>query len=603
MTEKNFIDFDTTPQPKNAATGDPCVASVVEFCSTWERAVKTVCLYPPTNPRPAEFRQKFFDALSKHLDANGRFVLVTTDKGFTYDGNPACERQNTEDNLAYILFRDGIREIAFEPGVDRDETDRFLTVMAEAFSAAGVAVDVANRLWEAGLSHIRHYTIDRVVNGTYIDAASEAQLESRHRSFVINAKKTPGEADTGDESQLLQGPYGGKQGERFAYVLNVFGDVVGLSQAEQAEIASYAEPEPESAAEQLGLGILFEIIRGTGDALIQNDAINMTERQFEHAVRVDAWDMARWIMAGWQSSPSDISPNLQQRLQSAIISAGDPHHFERLTQYLNANPQMDLTEMKQFLESFGATALKPITAMLSTLEHRAARKMVCDVLATNGREGVDLIGAFVYDKRWYVVRNVAIVLGEIGGERVINYLRKSASHHDKRVRLGTLKALKKITSPDAGRIMLQFLKDSDRDLRLKALKSIGGDHDGHATSELQSLIDQPGLTDNDPEELRELLQAYARAGGAKAAGKLLALAKRSPWFGRRRWLPVRLAAIQALGWCRSGPVAAELGILGRHHNRQIAQAAQQALRFKSVPADQTSVPVQTNGDTREEGDT
>ena len=33
------------------------ISRVQEFCHTWERAVKTICLYPPTNPLPDELGQ------------------------------------------------------------------------------------------------------------------------------------------------------------------------------------------------------------------------------------------------------------------------------------------------------------------------------------------------------------------------------------------------------------------------------------------------------------------------------------------------------------------------------------------------------------------
>jgi HEAT repeat protein len=111
--------------------------------------------------------------------------------------------------------------------------------------------------------------------------------------------------------------------------------------------------------------------------------------------------------------------------------------------------------------------------MLGSVEHRPARMMICDFLIANGRETVDLIGGFIYDKRWFVSRNVAMILGEIGNERGVTFLKKSALHTDARVRLETLRAAKRILGEDAERILRGFLNDPDVDLRKRALRALG----------------------------------------------------------------------------------------------------------------------------------
>ena len=585
MGERNFIDLDRGPTPASFNPGDARVAGVVEFCSTLERAVKTVCLYPVTNPLPDEFRQKLFVVLTKRLESDGRFVLVTTDSGFLHEGETVYERPGTEENLAYMLFRDGVREIAFEPGVQRDECDRFLTALVDVFSAAGTATDVANRLWEAALPHIRHYTIDRVVSGTYIEMADDEQLALRNRQFVqgtapgpeaIEAISTPGkENDT---------PYAGTQLERFRYVMQVFGNAGEISDEEKIQVAALASIESPRAGEQLGLEILFEITRGGSSPLLIEEALTLMEKQYDRCVQADAWDMARTILEGWRSSPPDATANVTQRLQQALSYAAEPRHFERLARYLNSNSEIDLGDVRAFLELFGVGALKPITAMLCNLEHRQARQMVCSFLSARGGDGLDLIGGFIYDKRWYVVRNVAMVLGEIGQEKAVGYLRKSAGHQDRRVRIETLRALKRIGGLEATRILMSFLNDPDLDLRMRALRAIGIEHGAVCLVELKRRVEDSGLAEQERDEVRELLMAFARAGGPAATPHLMRLTKRSTWFVRR-WVPVKLAAIEALGFCRNSEVQAQLAILGHHRNREIAQAARAALNRRAHSQD------------------
>jgi HEAT repeat protein len=581
MGERNFIDLDGSPSSAPLSAGDACGAGVGDFCSTLERAVKTVCLYPATNPLPDEFRQKLFDTLTRRLDSDGRFVLVTTDTSFLYECTTVFERPGTDENLAYLLFRDGIRELAFEPGVQRDECDRFLTALVGVFSAAGTATDVANRLWEAALPHIRHYTIDRIVSGTYTEMADDEQLALRHRQFVRDSRLGQDLSETpSPPGEDAGAPYAGTQQERFRYVMEVFGNAGQLSDDEQAQIASLAGAESPRVGEQLGLDVLFEITRCSHSPLLVEEALAVTEKQYDRCVQSDAWDLARLILQGWRSSPPDATVNVTQRLQQALSYAAEPRHFERLTKYLNANPEADLGDARAFLELFGSPALKPITAMLCSLKHRPTRKMVCSYLSAHGGDGVDLIGGFVYDKRWYVVRNVAMVLGEIGQDRAISYLRKSAGHQDRRVRLETLRALQRIGGLEAARVLLTFVNDPDVDLRKRALRAIRSEHSAVSLVELKRRVEDSSLAEHDHDEIREILMAFARAGGPAATPHLMRLAKRSTWFARR-WFPVKVAAIEALGLCRAADVRVELEVLGRDRNREIAQAARTALSRRS----------------------
>jgi len=605
MIEHNYIDFGDAPPDAGEATlvlGDRYLRLVREFCTTWIRAVKTICLYPPSNPLPEEFRGKFFEALSVLLEEQERLVLTTFAEGFDCGGQTVYEAAG-DDNLAYVFFADGVRELAFQQGLTREESDRFLAIGAEGFGAPGMQVDVANRLWEAGLAHIKHFTVDRIVDGAYIDAADDRKLSDRVHSFVgREAKSVEGTDDTktdaGEAAGAPEGPYAGVQLERYAHIMKVFGDISSLSVAEKADVAALCHADSDQASEELGLGLLLEIIRTSESRRMIDESVAVLERQFEQSVERDRWDLTRVLLMHWQEAAAQAPTAVAQRLSAALPRVADKRHFERLSAHLNANPQLDLEPIGALLALFGASAITPITAMLGTLEHRPARMMVCDFLAKHGRDTVDLIGGFIYDKRWFVARNVAMILGEIGHERGLSFLRKSATHADPRVRLETLRAVQRMQVPEAERILRGFLKDSDGDLRRRALRALGQRHGATALAELKAQIDPAALPDKDPQERRELLTTYARLGEAEAVETLIRLARRSPFFGRARWRPVRQAAVWALGAATDVRARGELEILARGRNRELAQAARGALARRLQGEDEADADASSREDGR-----
>jgi hypothetical protein len=311
------------------------------------------------------------------------------------------------------------------------------------------------------------------------------------------------------------------------------------------------------------------------------DTIAVIEAQFHRAVSANCWGMVKNILENWRVTAPETPPSVSRQIKAAQMRAADARHFECLTDYLNANPDCDLQDARGVLENFGSPALTLIVSMLGVLEHRHARLMICDFLAQNGRDALDLIGGFIHDNRWFVVRNVAKILGDIGNPRAVVFLQRAVNHADQRVRLETLHALARLPGHAAQEVITGFINDPIKKIRIRALRAIGTARAEAVGHQLAGRVDHATLAGLAPDEMVELLRAYARTAVNTAPRRLLDLAHRSPWFGRRRWLPVRLAAINALAACSAPWIDEELAGLSRSRNRQVALAAQETLQRRS----------------------
>jgi len=127
-------------------------------------------------------------------------------------------------------------------------------------------------------------------------------------------------------------------------------------------------------------------------------------------------------------------------------------------------------EIQKVAEVLGGILIAPLARALGTESRAGMRALLCDLLVRLGGEHVDEIGAFVADTRWYLVRNIASVLGRIRAPQGVAYLVQAAHHVDSRVRMQTLNALTGLGTDDAQALIGEFLNDPDERIRLKALK-------------------------------------------------------------------------------------------------------------------------------------
>jgi hypothetical protein len=73
------------------------------------------------------------------------------------------------------------------------------------------------------------------------------------------------------------------------------------------------------------------------------------EKQFEQAVNLDRWSVARKILIEVRRLMADVSPRAAQRVNGSITRMADKRHFEHLSQYLNTNPQVNLEPIRDLL--------------------------------------------------------------------------------------------------------------------------------------------------------------------------------------------------------------------------------------------------------------
>ncbi|MDR7523787.1 MAG: HEAT repeat domain-containing protein [Armatimonadota bacterium] len=210
------------------------------------------------------------------------------------------------------------------------------------------------------------------------------------------------------------------------------------------------------------------------------------------------------------------------------------------------------------LEALGGEVVRPLVRVLGEEPRAAMRAMLCDLLVQVGRNHVNDLGAFIADARWYLVRNIANILGRTRNPQAIPYLDRLAGHHEYRVRREVVDALTSLGTEDAQARLVAFLDDPDERIRLRTVQSLDAVGARRAMPRLVALLTAPDLLNRRFPLRQAVIETVERVGAREALPALRKLAGRRLVFGSRG-VELRRLARRAVSVLEGPPPAADGG--------------------------------------------
>ena len=165
----------------------------------------------------------------------------------------------------------------------------------------------------------------------------------------------------------------------------------------------------------------------------------------------------------------------------AISQAGAPDVLEALIGVLAEDDGAQ--PAKRLLSILAPDHIDTLIDMMAAEEDRARRRTLLDVLGREAASDPRRVTERLDDERWFVVRNLAIVLGRSGNSVCAPAVRRLLGHQDHRVRVEVLRSL---SSLDSGSVEYfgEALVDSHESVRQAAIAMLGV----RGTSESDSLL-------------------------------------------------------------------------------------------------------------------
>jgi hypothetical protein len=283
-------------------------------------------------------------------------------------------------------------------------------------------------------------------------------------------------------SKLKLGPEKEGEGARRAQdlpTMNDMGDFFGEYRQEEIEAIQYIS-EMDLWEESLvdTTPMLLDLL-SLGPKLDNlNKAVELLQHSFWDLIEARQLDQAAAVLESTRAILNNGDPAFEpyrSDLNTLIEEATSTTAVHRIIHL--AHDQRDDTEIlegfNRYMSCFGERGVRALIEVLGEEEEMSVRKYICDALTESCREHVHLLGAYVDDPRWYLVRNIVSIMAKYRTREIIPYLRRSMNNTNPKVRAEAVRALGLTGGYEASDLLMHGLENADEETRILCIRWLG----------------------------------------------------------------------------------------------------------------------------------
>ncbi len=561
-------------QPSNISYGVGELAELRDLIISLSKGIRASRQYPVEHPIALQFKQAFRTQLARYFEHSDRLALRTSIDQLEASDEVIYRAPINSDNIAHLLHRDGVRSFEIFPSVSPQEIDSLFDAFVACSRQDDERHDIVNCFWRAGFENIKYEVADSFESGEVGELLdSFSGEEAATKSGGTNISFSPGSNISWPTSgETLQ-----KQAEDYnSFMHRSFADPDKFKESEEAALAEMIRDDRAKDTKREVVDLLLQLCAentGPQDMRITLESLQST---YDRLITDGDFDTLNNILASIRrllKADQFESQVVKKRLKEFESRCGDGVRIKLITGALNKDSEIQLAGVERYLNELGWESLTNLLWMLGELAHYPARKMVCDLLVKKGFEKIDLLGAAVFDSRWYVARNVVWVLGEMKTLQSLSYLSKAAKHAEPRVKTEVIKALGKLGGDKSAGVLLSMLNDESEKICSLAARELGINQSNTAFQGLVDIAKDKDFPDAPPPHVRQILDALVLCGGDKAVAFCEDILSKSTKFNKARLQRFQEVTINALAQSDSAQAANLLSRLCIDSRAHIATTA------------------------------
>jgi HEAT repeat protein len=510
-----------------APAQDHAARTAGAWLNQFARTLKTCRLYDQNNPTVIRFREDLGSSLRKALNEHGSLRYRFTSEDVFHEEVSLYPARSRDDNFALPFYRDGVRSITFERGIEQRELGAVLDALLRVTGQNEDDDDLVTLLWEANLQHV---SVD------YVPAEGEIGSGSTQEGGALLPWPQAGGDELGATTEEaateeIEPPPGRSDdwsvGDQTVEIEAGFEELDALAPSEVQRFRDEYDAEHAVSPVTATLAIANALLAGEASDEDRRELAVFLPRVLRQAVSHSSWLEAReavYLLGACGPGAWSVEQFAQELQQPISVSSA----VERMDQ-MDAPAVVD---MIGFGRSLGDPAVDWLMLLLAESQNRRNRRMLAEAIADLCRGNPERLAAHLSDPRWYVVRNTVHILGWIGGNAIVGLLESAMRHPDVRVRHEAVAALGQADFRLARPLLLRLLDTPDPRLFSAVLHQLSAERDPATARILMAMMQDQAFEQRSAEEKRAIYSALSSTGGDEVLPGLEEDLHRTSWFSR-----------------------------------------------------------------------
>lgn len=525
------------------------VKSTKALIQTFLQTLKAFRLYETNHPILSKFLERLRKDFDQYFDEFDSFSLQIGEYRLYCRGNVVYENEDVKESLAFVFFKDGIRELQFSRGLEFKELLDFLNIVRKSDFLNRMEDDLVTLLWEKDFSHIAFTTVDEFLEGSgiYVPATEED---------LIKRSEYGGQGDEWPQERLDEKQQASSPAPEALGLEQAINPAPGQSLVEACQLTfEESEAIDREAQQEQNPEYVYVLIDNLIEILLHlGEDVDAYENMISYFDRI-----IEYLLEGREVGKAvDLLKSLDHTMESMVLKdkqifairrilekSSSPHNIQLLGKAMAGNGEVHSEPILQYLRFLTKQAVEPLCVLLGELESGKWRKVICEQLVELARGEVQLLSKFLPDHNPFLVCHILYILGRIGDSSAVKYLGGLVTHPDIKVREEALQVLNKF-GRNGKDLIQKFLTDPTSGIRAKAALLLSRNVKGEAAKPLTQIILSGDFYKRDYEEKASFFRALGETGSEEVIPVLKKIAKKRSWFEKGRWDEMRQCAANTL---------------------------------------------------------
>jgi HEAT repeat protein len=546
------------PSETDAET-EALAAGIREFFLVFGKTVRAAQLYVQGNPLLHQFVEDLGGRLARLWGRLSHLNLMVHEGELRWEGELVyTEKGNLQDNIAFQLYRDGIRRFELLPGVEDEELRRLIDILRLGKTLKEDEDDLLTLMWNADFEYIRYEYVDVLGEDPTLPEPSEP--EAGELPLLPSLELAP----------ELQTPTLREDFEPSLYFLDE-ADVAHLQQELRKEWVRQVKRD-------VMLGILDQYEMGDDER--RAEIVDILRQMLPRVLVEGGFGEAAYIVSELRAIADERrEAKVTEEVGEIIGELSEPIVLEQLVRILeDGTIDTNSEALATLLGALRPVAVEILMQAIPSVGRKGARESLMTTLDRLASDNPALISRLVKSDDPRVASEAARIAGRLRMSESAEAVSRLLERPERDVRLAAVQVLVELRTSMAGAPLLGALDDESRDVRVAAAKGLAALKYSPAADRLERYINEKDMRHRDLTEQLAFFEAYAQATGDRGTRLLARMLNGRRFLWLRYPSQVRACAARALGLV--GGMAAEnaLNVAARTKDPMVLSAVHAARR-------------------------